>query len=75
MRLSRLLSRYEQYEDAMKLGYETLRGNWNNENSHMGIYNPLVLPFLSKLSKILLMLTLSSTLNNKYNSLSKISED
>jgi hypothetical protein len=24
MRLSRLLSRYEQYEDAMKLGYETL---------------------------------------------------
>jgi hypothetical protein len=19
----------------MKLGYETLRGNWNNENSHM----------------------------------------
>jgi tetratricopeptide (TPR) repeat protein len=37
-------------------------------------FNPLVLPFLSKLSKILLMLTLSSTLNNKSNSLSKISE-
>ncbi|CAC9458388.1 hypothetical protein [uncultured Gammaproteobacteria bacterium] len=35
MTLSQLLSRYEQYEDAMKLGYETLRGNWNNENSHM----------------------------------------
>jgi hypothetical protein len=31
MTLSQLLSRYEQYEDAMKLGYETLRGNWNNE--------------------------------------------
>jgi hypothetical protein len=63
-------------KDQEKLSYQLqlIEGNSINDMAS-SIYNPLVLPFLSKLSKILLMLTLSSTLNNKYNSLSKISED
>jgi len=42
MQLAQLFHQYEQCKNAIELGYETLRSNWDNENCHM-VYIGLML--------------------------------
>jgi len=43
MQLAQLFNRYGQYEDAIKLGYKTLRNNWNNEECHIAYMGLIIM--------------------------------